>query len=113
MVDPNLDVAYADGPACQVCGAVEEDGVLLTTFPSGLRQTLCACELEGWVIQHPSGLLELDYFHVEQPRRREKDGGELGSAMSWEEWMAAYRSNCVLIRMRLHPAASSGAASNG
>lgn len=42
---------------------------------------------EGWVIVHPSGRLEVDYFHAHH--------------MPWEDWMPAYRPGCTLKRMRL------------
>lgn len=56
---------------------------------------------EGRVIVHPSGKIELDYFSVNEFRRRPKDGGDCNMPMSWDEWMLAYRPGCSVVKMKL------------
>lgn len=48
----------------------------------------------GWVIIHPSGHLEMDYFHSDLSYNKY----DLSKPITREEWMRRYRPDCELRR---------------
>lgn len=46
---------------------------------------------EGWVIVHPSGHVELDYFNA-------LEFNDKGRPVSRFEWKRLYRPNCEMVR---------------
>lgn len=54
--------------------------------------------IEGWVIVHPNGSHEVDYFGITRFRTKLDD---YKSVVTPEFWRKRYRPDCILKRMKL------------
>jgi hypothetical protein len=55
---------------------------------------------EGWVVVHPDGRLELNFFWTQVFKTKLDD---YTNPVTPEFWRNAYRPDCTLVRMRLVP----------